>query len=162
MLKKITLAAILGLGFCSVPAYGKDITEDKSGIIISLPEAEGWKIEEGKVTTATCEEGLSISIIRFEKNLPAAIIKHMASEFERFYAEATPTLDDMEKITVHGMQVDKVSGYGTKDEKPVKFTVILVCKDSTSTVAIIAYGGETAFKRHMREIDETFNSIKPK
>ena len=162
MLRKITLAAILGLGLISSPAFGKDITDEKSGIVISLPEGDGWKLEEGKVTTATCEEGISISIIRFEKDMPSTIIKRMADEFARFFSDAKAKADDIDKITVHGMQVDKVTGYGMKDEKPVKFTVILVCKDNTSTVAIIAYGGETAFKRHLREIDETFDSIKPK
>ena len=162
MLKKIALAALLGLGFCNPPAYSKDITDEKSGIVVSLPEGEGWKTEEGKVTTATNDEGVSISIIRIEKEIPSVVIKHIVENFARFFAEAKPNLDDMEKVTLHSMQVDKVSGYGTKDEKPVKFTVILVCKDSTSTVAILAYGGETAFKRHMREIDETLASIKPK
>ena len=70
--------------------------------------------------------------------------------------------DDADKVAVHGMQVDKFSGYGTRDEKPVKFTAVLICKDNTSTLAVIALGDETAFKRHLRDIDATLDSIRPK
>ena len=163
MLKKLTLAAVLTLGMFGMPCYGKSITDEKSGVVIDLPDGEGWKLDEGKkMTTAANDEGISVSIVRFDKMMPSTLIKRLADEMVQFMQDAKANADDIDKITVHGMQVDKVSGYGMKDEKPVKFSMILICKDNTSTLAVIAYGGETAFKRHLRDIDAAFDSIRPK
>ena len=160
MLTKIALVALV---VCSLitPSFAKTVTEEKSGVMVDLPEGEGWKMEESKDPTALCDEGLTIVVMRFDKDLPAVVLKRIADKFEPMMRDAKVG-DDSEQITVHGIQADKISGYGMKDEKPVKFTAILLSKDSSGTTAIIAYGAETPFKRHLRDIDTTLDSVRPK
>ena len=38
----------------------------------------------------------------------------------------------------------------------------MLCRGDLARDEVLAYGGETAFKRHMREIEATFDSIRPK
>ena len=145
-----------------IPVHAKTITDDKSGVLIDLPDADGWKIEEGKLMTkATHEEGVTLVIMRFDRDLPGVVMKRISDYFIPLMKDAKMG-DDADKVAIHGMQVDKFSGYGTRDEKPVKFTAVLICKDNTSTLAVIALGDETAFKRHLRDIDTTLDSIRPK
>ena len=143
------------------PAQAKTIIDDKSGVMIDLPDSDGWKIEEGKTTKATHPEGVTLVIMRFERDLPAVVMKRISDYFIPLMNDAKIG-DDADKAVIHGMQVDKFSGYGVRDEKPVKFTAILICKDNTSTLAVIALGDETAFKRHLRDIDAAIDSARPK
>ena len=143
------------------PVFGKTVTDQKSGVSVDLPDGDGWKLQEGATPTATCEEGVSLLVIHFDKELPEAVMKRLAEAFEPVMKEAKAR-DEAEKINVHGLEGDKISGYGMRDEKAVKFTAVLICKDKTNTLAIIAVGNETPFKRHMRNIDETLDSIRPK
>lgn len=144
-----------------LPVHAKTITDDKSGVLIDLPDGKGWKIEEGKTTKAIHEEGVTLVIMRFERDLPSTVMKRISDYFIPLMKDAKIG-DDADKVAIHGMQVDKFSGYGTRDEKPVKFTAILICKDSASTLAVIAFGDETAFKRHLRDIDAAIDSARPK
>lgn len=143
------------------PANAKTISDDKSGVLIDLPDGEGWKIETGKTTKAIHEEGVTLVIMRFDRDLPGVVMKRVSDYFIPLMKDAKIG-DDADKVAIHGMQVDKFSGYGTRDEKPVKFTAVLICKDNTSTLAVIALGDETAFKRHLREIDAALDSVRPK
>jgi hypothetical protein len=163
MLKIISLLALLTLMLLIAPAHAKTIEEKKSAVLVDLPDSEGWKIEEANNrTTAVCDEGVSIVVMRFDKQLPDVIIKRLADSLFPMLNDAKAGEDGVEKITVHGMQADKITGYGKKDEKALKFSAVLICKDNTSTVAILAFGSETPFKRHLRDIDAAFDSIRPR
>jgi hypothetical protein len=161
MTAKITFAALLLSSLLIAPIFAKTITDEKSGVSIDLPDADGWKLEEGANPTATCAEGVSLIVIHFDKELPDAVIKRLADALGSIMKDAKAS-DDAEKITVHGLDADKVSGYAMRDEKAVKFTAVLISKDKTNTLAIIAVGNETPFKRHLRDIDGTLDSIRPK
>jgi hypothetical protein len=162
MNKPFTVVALLISTLLMASTFAKTITDEKSGVLIDLPEGDGWKIEVAKLTTtAVNDEGVSLVIMRFERQLPDVVIKRLADSFDLLMKDAKAG-DDVEKITVHGMQADKLSGHGSKDDKAVKFTAVLICKDNTSTVAVIAVGAETPFKRHLRDIDTTLDSIRPK
>jgi hypothetical protein len=163
MLQKTALLALLMAMLLIAPARAKTVEDKKSAVLIDLPEGEGWKIEEANSrTTAVCDEGVSIVVMRFDKQLPDVVIKRLADSIFPLFTDAKAGEDGVEKITVHGMQADKVTGYGKKDEKTVKFSAVLFSKDSTSTVAVIAFGSETPFKRHLRDIDAAFDSIRPR
>jgi hypothetical protein len=89
------------------------------------------------------------------------VIKRIADEFSPLMKDAKIG-DEADKVTLHGIQADKISGYGMKDEKPVKFTAVLLSKETSGTLAVIAIGDETPFKRHLRDIDATLDSVRPK
>ena len=157
----LALFALFASALFILPIHAKTIADNKSGVLIDLPDGDGWKIEEGKTTTATHQEGVTLVIMRFEKDLPGVVMKRISDYFIPLMKDAKIG-DDADKVAIHGMQVDKFSGYGTRDEKPVKFTAVLICKDNTSTLAVIALGDETAFKRHLRDIDAALDSVRPK
>ena len=162
MIYKFTLLSLVLSVVGIAPTFAKTITDEKSGVLIDLPEGDGWTIEVKKLTTtAVNDEGVSLVIMHFDRQLPDVVIKRLADSFDLLMKDAKAG-EDVDKITVHGMQADKLSGYGSKDEKTVKFTAVLLCKDNTSTVAVIAIGAETAFKRHLRDIDTTLDSIRGK
>jgi len=60
------------------------------------------------------------------------------------------------------MQADKFSGHAKREELTVRFSMILLSKDSVGTVAVIAVGPETGYKRHLRDIDAAMDSARPK
>ena len=157
---KTNLLAFAFSALFIAPAFAKTVT-DKAGVSVDLPDADGWTLEEGATPTATCAEGVSLIVLHFEKELPEAVIKRIGEAFGTVMKDAK-TSDEAEKIAVHGLEASKISGYGSRDEKAVKFTALLISKDKTDTIAIIAVGNETPFKRHLRDIDGALDSVRPK
>jgi hypothetical protein len=158
----LPLAALLSL----LPsfAFAKTYTEPKSEITIDLPE--GWKTEEpqlgpNKLMIATADDGVSIVVMHIARKLPAVVMKQLSDEMEPLLKDAKAN-DDADKITLHGMQADKFTGNAQRDDKPVRFTMLLLNTGNTDTIAIFAVGPETQFKRRLREIDAALDSVRPK
>jgi hypothetical protein len=167
MLNKPTFAVLVLFVALGSPVFAKTITDEKSGISIDLPDGEGWKVEDTKTagektTTATNAEGVTIIIMRFERTLPAVVLKRLADSFNPIMTDAKASDDSEGQIAVHGIQADKISGNATKDEKPIRFAAVLVGTGNNSTLAVIAFGSETPFKRHLRDIDAALGSVRPK
>ena len=159
MRAKLTLpVAFLGVLLCA-SSFAKTITDDKMGVSVDLPD--DWKLEEGKRITATSDDGVMLIVVRFDRELPDVIIKRLADEMVPIMDDAKAA-DDLEKVVVHGIQAQKFTGHAKRDEKAVKFTCLLLSKDSTSTFAVIALGPETRFKQHLRDIDTALDSVRPK
>jgi hypothetical protein len=164
---KPTYIALLLSAMLLSPAFAKTITDEKSGISIDLPDADGWTVEATKTagektTTATHADGVTIIVMRFEKTLPAVVLKRLADSFIPIMTDAKASDDSEGQIAVHGIQADKISGNATKDEKPIRFTAVLLATGNNSTLAVIAFGSETPFKRHLRDIDAALGSVRPK
>jgi hypothetical protein len=163
---KTTLALLLAALLLPLTASAKTVTDPKSDISVDLPE-EGWKIEEGvKIggnvsTTATSDDGVMIIVMRIDRKLPAEVMKRFADEMFALMNDAKIG-EDADKTTLHGLQADKFSGHALREEKPVRFTCELLSKDSAGTLAVIAVGPETYYKRHLRDIDAALDSPRPK
>ena len=148
-------------------AATKTITDETAGVSIDLPDADGWKTAETKTagqrtTTTSHADGVSILLIRFDRQLPSVVIKRLADSFEPIMKDAKVAEDGTDQVTVHGIQADKVSGTATRQEKPIQFTALLLGSGNNNTLALIAFGPEAALKRHQSEIKTTFDSVRPK
>jgi hypothetical protein len=164
MSTKSLLIAVMACLWVGSPARAKTHIESKSNIAVDLPD--DWKVEESKIggnlsTTATSDDGVSIIVMRIDRKLPAEVMKRLADEMDALMKDAKAS-DDAEKVVVHGLQADKFSGHAKRDDVTVRFTMLLLSKDSVGTVAVIAVGSETAFKRHLRDIDAAMDSVRPK
>jgi hypothetical protein len=160
---KAALALLASLLLASF-AFAKTYTEPKSEVTIDLPD--GWKTEEpqlgpNKLMVATADDGVSIVVMHIARKLPAVVMKRLADEMDPVLRDAKAN-DDADKVTLHGLQADKFTGNAQRDDKPVRFTMILLNTGSVDTVAIFAVGPETQFKRRLREIDAALDSIRPK
>lgn len=162
---KTILASLLAAILLPALASAKTFTDPKSNISVDLPDdwkiAEATKIGGNLSTTATSEDGVMIVVMRIDRKLPAEVMKRFADEIDALMHDAKIG-DDADKIAVHGIQADKFSGNAQRDDKPVRFTALLLSKDSAGTLAVIAVGPETYYKRHLREIDAALDSPRPK
>jgi hypothetical protein len=155
---------LLALLFLPSFAFAKTYTEPKSEITIDLPD--GWKTEEpqlgpNELMIATADDGVSIVVMHIARKLPAVVMKRLSDEMEPLLKDAKAN-DDADKVTLHGMQADKFTGNAQRDDKPVRFTMLLLNTGNTDTIAIFAVGPETQFKRRLREIDAALDSVRPK
>ena len=156
----VSLATMLG-GAPGV-VVAKTVDDNKAGISVDLPE--GWKYEEGTPSNAkkaTSDDGVVIYVMRFDRELPAQVFKRFADEMQAIMSDAKPA-DDVEEVTIHGLQAQKFTGNGRKDDNAVKFSAVLLGKDGGATICVIAVGPETNFKRHLRDIDAALESVRPK
>ena len=166
MLHKPTLAAFILCSMLTFQLFAKTITDEKSNVSIDLPDADGWTITDGKTageksTTAAHADGVSIIVLRFERTLPAVVMKRLADTLSPIITDAKAAEDGTDQVSLHGLQADKITGSASKDEKPLRFTAVLVATGNNSTLAVIAFGPETNFKRHLRDIDAAIGSVRP-
>jgi hypothetical protein len=102
-----------------------------------------------------------IYVMRIDRELPAQVLKRFADEMQAIMSDAKPG-DDVDNVTVHGMQAQKFTGYGRRDDNAVKFSALLLSHEGGATICVIAVGPETNFKRHLRDIDAALDSVRPK
>jgi hypothetical protein len=129
----------------------------KPGVIVQFPQ--DWKVEQNGKTTASGPDGVAVIVMRIDKKSADDVRKAVPQSLASVVQQAQ--IDDTDDTTVNGLKAERVSGRGYRNEKPVRFSALLIgAKDTNATDAVVAVGPETHYKRHMRELDGALDSVR--
>jgi hypothetical protein len=162
MLNQITRSLMIGAflftaSACSSMHKSAAPTEAKPGVVVQFPQ--DWKVQQDGKTVADGPDGVAVVVMRIDKksadDVRKAIPQSLAPVVQRIQ------IDDTDDTTVNGLKAQRVAGRGYRNEKPVRFSALLIpAKNATATDAVIAVGPETHYKRHMRELDGALDSVR--